>query len=169
MQSASAFSPLWNDKKMNIRRYYTDNVAYSPDEWLWSLKQTDENMELYRRFRMRRMQGHYRRHFGWRMSATVAHQKDLTAYTRSDIDAWLRAGIIVDEYGEAVSADEIWELEETKKDGLDNRTYAERERKETGHYPTFTRPNFGQMYVDDLFFADRIEEWCWFVKLLVVF
>lgn len=31
--------------------------------------------------------------------------KDLTAYTRSDIDAWLRAGIIVDEYGDAVTAE----------------------------------------------------------------
>lgn len=41
---------------MNIRKYYTDYVAYFPDEWRWNLKQTDENMELYRRFRMRHMQ-----------------------------------------------------------------------------------------------------------------
>lgn len=42
---------------------------------------------------------------------------------REDIDKWLRSGIIVDEYGDEISADKFWQLVDTKKDGIDYNQY----------------------------------------------
>lgn len=37
-----------------IHEYIDSYTIYDPDKWLWSVKQTSENFELYRKFRMRR-------------------------------------------------------------------------------------------------------------------
>lgn len=52
---------------------------------------------------------------------------------REDIDKWLRSGIIVDEYGDEISADKFWQLVDTKKDGIDYSQYY-KEFPEDGYY-----------------------------------
>ena len=37
-----------------IRVYKSNYVRYFPEEWRWSLKDTDEDLKLYRKYRMRR-------------------------------------------------------------------------------------------------------------------
>ena len=36
-----------------IRQYHSDYVRYFPEEWRWALRNTDEDRELFRKYRMR--------------------------------------------------------------------------------------------------------------------
>ena len=48
----------WN--KGMIRQYRSDYIDYFPEEWTWSLKNTKEDRDMYRRYRMRHSKPWYK-------------------------------------------------------------------------------------------------------------
>lgn len=49
---------------------------------------------------------------------------------KEDIDKWFRSGIIVDECGDEISADDFWTLVDTKKDAMDYDQYYKKNPKD---------------------------------------
>ena len=52
---------------------------------------------------------------------------------KEDIDKWFRSGVIFDEYGDEISADDFWALVDYKKDDMDYDEY-DKTYPEEAHY-----------------------------------
>ena len=52
---------------------------------------------------------------------------------KEDIDKWFRSGVIFDEYGDEISADDFWALVDYKKDDMDYNEY-DKKYPEEAHY-----------------------------------
>ena len=52
---------------------------------------------------------------------------------KEDIDKWFRSGVIFDEYGDEISADDFWALVDYKKDDMDYDEY-DKKYPEEAHY-----------------------------------
>lgn len=62
---------------------------------------------------------------GWQFLFYLGIRKHIRGQSlrKEDIDAWLRSGIIFDEYNEEMSVDDFWTLVDRKKDDMDYKEY----------------------------------------------
>ena len=62
---------------------------------------------------------------GWKFLFNLGIRKHIRGQSlkKEDINAWLRSGVIFDEYGDEISVDDFWALVDSKKDDMNYDEY----------------------------------------------